>query len=404
MKKGCKHIDIKDWQQIYPFVYNCVMRHKKKHDFRNLLFKHGLKKAEYKSAFETHDYSAFIPAIQSISKYVADCIRNRQLVLRPVRIRIRTDLTSGKIREIGDESALQQVFDYVAVFSCDDIWRKRIVLQQVSSLLNRGQIKGVSYIRKWVNDDNRCMRYAKSHHLRYTSKCKYFAKLDIKKCYPSARMDIFMQLFKRDCGNDDIIWLWQTLLESHHVQGYQGFMIGALISMYACQYMISFIYRKAMTARIVKRGKSTRVIHHMITFMDDMLLIGSNRKLMTREIKDLITYSADVLGFTIKPTWHIHCLDEVGIDMMGFVVYRSGRVVIRGKDFIKARRGLLRYKRSLRMNLNQATHLVAYKGFFKHSDTQGVQDRLNAPQAFHTCSRIISKHAKEMFYYGKSNV
>lgn len=404
MKKVCKNIDIKDWRQVFPFVLDCIMRHKKKHDFRNLLFRHGLKKADYHSAFQSHDYSAFIPAVESIARYACECIKNRQLILRKVRIRIRVDGASGKVREIGDESAMQQVFDYIAVFSCVEVWNKRIVLQQVSSLRHRGQIKGVSYIRKWIDTDNRTMRYAKAHGLRYSSKCKYFVKLDIKKCYPSARVDVFMRLFKRDCANDDIIWLWQTLFETHQIDGYKGFMIGALISMYACQYMISFIYRKAMAYTLTRRTKAVRVINHMITFMDDMLFFGSNRKYMRKAISDLVAFSYDYLGFTIKPNWHIYCLDETSVDMMGFLVHRSGKVTIRGKDFIKSRRGLLRYQASHRMNLHQATHLISYKGYFKHSDTKGVQMKLDAPSTFYRCARIISKHAKEMLYNGKSNV
>ena len=90
-------------------------------------------------------------------------IKNRRLELEQVRIRKQQDKTTGKIRMIGCEGAMQQVFDYIAVHSCKEIWDARITMQQCSSIPERGQIYGMKLIKKYVLADERAMRYAKKH-------------------------------------------------------------------------------------------------------------------------------------------------------------------------------------------------------------------------------------------------
>lgn len=36
MKRSCKQVDIENWQVIFPWVYDCISRHKRKKDFRRL--------------------------------------------------------------------------------------------------------------------------------------------------------------------------------------------------------------------------------------------------------------------------------------------------------------------------------------------------------------------------------
>lgn len=395
MKKKCKHIDITDWQTVLPWVKGCILRHKKRYDFKSLLLRYGCSESDYHTAITTFDYSVFDDTIKRISIDACNHIKSRNLELPPVRIQEKMDKTTGKIRDIGKESAMQQIYDHIAVYSCQDIFNSRMVDQQMSSIKGRGQIAGIKLIKKYITADNRAMAYAKRHNLRYTSKCKYAVKLDIEKCYASADVDIFMRVFEHDCGNQDIIWLWRTLLESHRVDGNTGFMIGALPSQWACQVLISFIYRKAMTLKYEKRKKQRKKISHMVLFMDDMLLFGSNRKQLLSAVRELTRYTKEEIGLTIKPNFMIHKLDDVGIDMMGFVIYRNGKVEMRERNFIKSRRLMLRFLRTGKLVYSQAQRLNSYKGFYKYSDSRKISKVLSVWKIFNLCSLVISKHDKE---------
>ena len=380
MKRKCKKIDITDFETIRPWVADCIMRHKKRYDFRDLLLKHGLTRQEYEESLKTHNYSRY--PIDSITREAIRRMEEKKLALKPVRIREQQDRTTGKMRQIGCEEPMQQIFDYIAVYSCQEIWDARIVPQQMSSMPGRGQVYGMKLIRKYIKQDNRCMRWAKKHGVRYTRKCKYFVKLDIVKCFPNASREKFLELFKSDCGNRTIIWLWDELLKTHETESYHGFMIGALISQWACQYMLSYLYRWTMELK----EKGQKMVNRMVLFMDDMLLMNGSRKALYKAVLRFIDFSS-TLSFRIKRTFAIYRLDLVGIDMMGFVLFANGKVKIRGRDYIRSRRLMLRYERNESMTLSQAKRLVSYKGFYKYSDYSGDF------KVFKAAQRTIRKEA-----------
>ena len=265
MKTYCKKIQL-NIETVMPWVLNCVGRHWRRYDFAKLLKEHGY-----------IDDDTYITAVRNIAEDAINRIKNRDLNIDPPQIREKIDATTGKIRMIGKESAMQQVFDYIAVYGCMDIFRARIVSEQASSIPDRGQIYGKEMIQRWVKKDNDAKRYAERHGYHYQPKFVYFCKLDIKKCYPSADTDVFLKLFRKDCGNTDLMWLWEQLIHSHRIGDYKGFLIGALPSQWASQYMISYIYRFARNQGKVRRNKFVPAIRHMLMFMDDMLIVGSNR-------------------------------------------------------------------------------------------------------------------------------
>ena len=407
----CKNIDIKDVNTVLPYVEDCIRRHWKRHDFRDLLASHGMKRNDYymlKDMEEAYSIGGipqesqadfmkrlgekrteYHKAVKSIAIDACERIRSRKPGLKPVTIRKRRDGASGKERLIGCESAMQQVLDAIAVGAAMPIFTRRMVPQQASSIQGRGQVYGVRTIRRWIRKDNAAMRYAKRHRLRYTPKCKYFVKLDIEKCYGSARKDIFMRLFKHDCGNDDLIWLWDYLLSTHAVDGNKGFMIGALPSQWGAQYMLSFAYRYVKNLHFTRRGKAIKAVSHMIMFMDDMALFSSSRKALKSAVKSLAEYTHKTLGFVIKPTWHIKRLSECGLDMMGFVVHQSGKATIRGRNFIKARRMALRRLAGRRLCRKNAMRIMAYKGFFDNSDSREAAKGYHLKEIFNQAKQLI---------------
>ena len=298
---------------------------------------------------------------------------------------------------------MQQVYDYIAVYSCMEIFEGRMVDQQMSSIQGRGQIKGIQLIQKYIIDDNIAINYAKNNFLDYVSKCQLFVKLDIQKCYPSADLEIFINLLKHDCGNETIIWLWITLLSSHHVNNYKGFMIGALPSQWGVQMMLSFIYRYAMN---LKNDKGKQIINHIVMFMDDMTLFGSNKEELFQAIYKIINYSKEFLNFIIKPTFMINELKgKVGVDMMGYVIYRNGKIEMRSRNYIRSRRLIDKFHRNKKLNFQQARRLNSFKGCYKYSNCHQLKKDLNIKFVFYYSGKVISQHdKKENLKNGKSNI
>ena len=369
MKKCCKNIDIKDVNTVRPFIRECVYRHKNKKKFKKLF-----------KALGTDDLDE---AINKLAIITTSAIRARTVPVFTPTYCVKLDSTCLKERLIGSETAYQQVFDYVVVRSCEELWRKRIVLQQCSSVKGRGQIYGVKMIRSYIVNDNKALEYAKSHKLHYSRKCKYFVKLDVRHCYQSINHNILMNLLRHDIKNDDILYLWETLLKSYKtVDGCDGLLIGALPSQWAAQFILSFLYRYAM---------DNKSVSHMVMFMDDIVLFSGNRRKLKHAVDSLVKYARDALDLTIKPNWHIKKLADCGIDMMGYVVHADGKITIRARNFIHARRLVLRYRRTGVLSCKQAKRLVSYKGFFKYSNCRKVSQQMKLPIVFHKAQSIIGR-------------
>lgn len=376
-------------------MLECILRHKKRHDFRTLICGIGkMKPNDYYTALKENNKAAFAKPTENIAKEAAGRIRERKLNLKPVEIREKADKSSGKVRMIGKESAMQQILDYIAVKASNSIWKRRIVPQQASSIRYRGQIYGTKMIQKWVQKDNRAERWARLHNKKYSRKCKYFVKLDVQKCYPSLRMEIFLKQFRRDCGNDTLLWLWEELLRSHRAGGYEGFMIGALPSQWGCQYIMSFIYRYAMGLNKERRGKTVKLSSHVLIYMDDIFITGSSRKDLKMAVRKIAKYTRDKFGLNIKPGWQIQEHDRTPVDMMGYVTYQNGTVTIRPRIFLRARRMALRCLAGDRLALSQAQRICAYKGYFDNSNSAKIKKRLKLDAVFRAASETVSRYER----------
>lgn len=398
MVKRCKGLDLTDWKLLYPWVFDCVCRHYRRYDFKKLLISHGLSHAGYSLYCNTYDKELFKPAVENIAKTAAQCIYEGYLDLKPIRRSMRFDGSTRKEREIGSEDAMQQVFDSIAHFASEPILKALIPFHQMSSIAGRGQLMGVRIIQSWVKNDNAMLEYAHRHNYSRHSNMAYHVKLDIRKCFPSANVDVFIRLFSRFCGNNDLIWLWRTLLESHKTETYHGFLIGSLVSQDAMQFMLGFAYRELMNMKEKKghRGeKPKQLVSHCEFFMDDILITGGNRKHLKMAVKHIIKYIKDGLELDIKPNWQICALKDAPIDMMGYIVYRSGKVALRPRNWVKLRRLALRSKRKDgHLSLRQCKRFVAYNGLYKYTNSVKI-NREYRLEAINLRSRaIISRDQK----------
>ncbi len=403
MKRSCKNLDLTNYETLLPWVIDCVDRHKKRHDFKKLICTVGrMAKEDYELILQG-DSLRFEVACDNIAKRAAWYIRNRALEdLPPVAMEEKQDKSSLKVRLIGKECAMQQVLDHIACGASKEIWDRRIVEQQASSIKGRGQVYGATMISRWLKEDCKSAYVAEKYGYPYSRKCKYFVKLDAEKCYQNLRADKFLAYFKRDCANTDLIWTWEQLLNSHKVNGYEGFMIGALPSQDACQYQMSFVYRYAMDLHKTRRGKQTKLVTHMMTFMDDLLLTSSCRRDLKLAVRKIILYAKREFNINIKPVWQICDMDETPIDMMGFLIHADGNITVRPRVFLRARRIALRTVRRDGLAIRQATRICSYKGYFyqrKHEDMPlkafKANKKLHLKYALAKAARLISERSRE---------
>ena len=157
--------DITNPEVIKPFIYDCLKRHKGRKDFRKLILEKGFTPDEYNKLKE-NDPATVDRILSTMAEEIATEIKNQSIEPFIVAAKERFDSSSGKVRLIGKEKPLQRLFDYIAVRSCENLWHRRLVIQQCSSIKDRGQVYGMRLIKRYMDEDERAANFAKTHKSR----------------------------------------------------------------------------------------------------------------------------------------------------------------------------------------------------------------------------------------------
>lgn len=340
---------------------------------------------EVKGLTDEENRHKLSPIITKIAEYVSECIKDRDLTIKPIKYFTRIDGMNKKERIIGVQEPLHQICDYVAVEGMRDLFDAKIGVFQCASLPGKGQSYGKKHIERWVKE----------------KETVYFVKGDIKKCFPSIPHDKLKELLKRDIKNDAVLWLVYELIDMFD----EGLSIGSYLSQYLSNYYLSYAYHYACSENMfrVRRSKrkgniKIRLINHVLFYMDDFLLTGSNKKHLKMAMKKLIKCIKGFLGLEVKPDWKICKIsDTEPIDMMGFV-FRKGRTTIREKIFLKTRRYFLKAGKLLKQDFSIPLHLayqcVSGYGWYKNTNSFKIRQKLRIDEIHKICNSTISYYAK----------
>ena len=362
MKRYCKGIDITDKDLIYTAVVDCLAGKKNRRDVKALM-----------QRYETVD--AIVATMQ-------EEIRARNLQLKPMWYSIKEDSSSGKIRQIGIQDIKQQLYDYVAVYALRPAFA-RIGEYQCAAIPGRGQIYGLKAIQKWLRNPG----------------IKYACKLDIRRCYESIDRGLLMDFLHRHIKNDPLLWLVHTLIATFD----RGLSIGSYLSQYLCNLYLSDLYHEIAENMYKLRGrkrgcKRVNLVHHVLFYMDDILLLGTSAKDMNAAAKRVIAKAA-AMGLEVKPDWRtFRIADEKGssggfIDMMGFRFYRK-YTTIRSRVFLRLRRAFLRARRRRTICLRTAQRCIAYFGFVLHTSSFTIAHKYKMYKIIRIAKEVISRESK----------
>lgn len=313
-------------------------------------------------------------------------VEGRRLELQPISYFWRTEPTNGKKRLIGRESAFQQYLDYVCVTAMPDLFAAKVDFHQCASVRGKGQKHARRYIQKWVRNP----------------KNKMYVKLDVNKFYPSVDRGALFEMLERDIANPDLVWLVEALVSTHR----RGINIGSYLSQFLANYYMAGAVRYANELYRVRKGrrgnpdKREKMLDHVLTYMDDWILIGHDKANLKSAVRKIAKYLKEVLGLTIKP-WKVCHIDCEPVDMVGYI-FRRDKTTIRAGIFIRARRAIQRANRSRCITPHIAARIVSYWGYFKVTATRTFRDANRLGALVAECCRVISACArKEKMLYAE---
>lgn len=317
--------------------------------------------------------------LEVVIPYIAECLLTEILTgkikLRPIIYQDRVDSSSMKVRKIGLTTIKQQVFDYIAVAACMEMFRAKIGAHQCSSIKGRGQIYAKRHIERWIR--------------RKFRKARYVAKFDVRKYYPSIRHDLLFKKLERDIKNADVLYLIKTLVGTYSSDGI-GLCIGTYLSQFLANYYLSYawhyIAEQAVTYRKARRTgemKRVRLTNYNAFYMDDISLFASNKKYLRMAVHMMIDYLRNELGLELKHGgYQVIDLFKPGnfLDMVGFRFYKK-KTIIRRRVFRRICKCIKGVKRNIN-NIGRLRSMMSRHGFIKNSDSNNFRRKCGYDRLF----------------------
>lgn len=312
------------------------------------------------------------PIADYIAHSIYEEIKNRQIKLQPIMYQKRKDNSNGKIREIGISSMKQQLYDYIVVNCCKEMFLAKIGTYQCASIKGRGQIYGKKAIEKWFRSNPK--------------KCRWIVQCDVRKYYPSVDKQTLKRLLSRDIANEDVLYVLFTLIDTYK----EGLCIGSYLSQFLANYMLSYAYHYLDERCFkIRRGKRKNLVWKKLFYMDDIFMCGSDKRDVKQALKMLESYLYSELHLSIKEGWKLHRIDEYPTDMMGFKM--DGKTTtVRRRVFRRANKVYHKCKNpEYEMTEKDARKCISYYGYFKHSDSESYIKKEKVIQTLHKAKEVI---------------
>lgn len=139
-------------------------------------------------------------------------------------------------------------------------------------------------------------------------------------------------------------------------------------------------------------------------YMDDMVILGKSKKNLHKIKKEIEKYLHDNLKLELKGDWQVFRFEYIGkdgtvkgrmLDYMGFQFHHD-RTTIRKSTLESARKKAYHIARDEKISWYNATVMLSYMGWFKHTDTYDYYRKYIKPNVnVKKLKKIVSKHSRK---------
>lgn len=243
----------------------------------------------------------------------------------------KTILENGKERLLTISPFFpNRIFDYLIVESLKPIIRKSMYEYCVGNVDKRGLMYGKNVVAK-----------------RY-KKYKYYLKLDIHKFYPSTSSQELLNLISHKIHDNAFIELCRCVVGSCECMP-----IGSYYSQWLSNWFLQDLDHMI---------KEQCRIPFYIRYVDDMLLMGNNKRALLRAMYKINEWLKGH-NLTLKRFENAYEVKQCPIDFLGF---RFGeKIKLRTRNFKKLNKRVKRIRKTKHICLSQARSLMSFIGWLK---------------------------------------
>lgn len=229
-----------------------------------------------------------------------------------------------------------------------------------ASLPGRGAHKGKQVIEKWIRTDKK--------------NCKYVLKMDIKHFFDSIPHELLKAKLRKTIHDEKMLDLLFRIIDVTE--------IGIPLGFYTSQWLSNW-YLQGLDHHIKEKLSAV----HYMRYMDDMVIFGSNKKVLHRMRQAVADYLESELGLELKANWQVFrfsYIDRDGkergrdLDFMGFRFYHN-RTILRKSIMFKATRKARKISKKEKPTILDARQMLSYLGWIDCTDTYQMYERWIKP-------------------------
>lgn len=195
-------------------------------------------------------------------------------------------------------------------------------------------------------------------------------KLDISKCYPSIKHEELRKKFRRRFKDQKFLRLMFKIIASYQQPMTQkggrllpelqavGIPVGLYTSPWFCNFFLEDIDHEI---------KEKTGVKHYVRYVDDMILMDSNKKKLHKILRWLQNRLKEI-GLTVKKNWQVFKLKARPLDFLGFKFYQ-GWTTIRKAIVLKIKRKAKRIFQAAYISFKNASAMISYMGWIFWSDS-----------------------------------
>ena len=290
----------------------------------------------------------------------------KEKTFTPSQPTIKTIQDSGKKRVIYKPKFYpDQIVHWALMLQLEPIIMEGMYEYNCGSVTGRGTSYGQKTLRKWLDNDRR--------------NTKYCLKMDIKKFYPSIDNNILKEMFRKKIKDRDCLWLIDSIIDSAE---------GQPIGYYTAQWFSNF-FLQGLDHYIKERLK----IKYYIRYVDDLVLLGSNKRKLHKARKAIETH-LNSIRLSVKGNWQVFRVDKRAIDFLGFRFFRN-KTILRKRNALRIRRRVRKIAEKGYLNEKDASAIISYWGWIKRSNSFYFYHKYVKPVVpVKLARKVVSENAK----------
>lgn len=254
----------------------------------------------------------------------------------------------GKRRIIYKLPFRDRVVQWALMLVLEPIWTPTFTNDQYACIKGRGEHLMVRRIHEALKRDPEGTRYC--------------LKLDIRKFYPSIMHHIAKMAVRRKIKDPGVLWLLDLIIDSA-----EGVPIGNYISQFIANLTIS---------ELCHLLKEVLRLLYVFDYSDDISVFGPDKPILHGAIVFINDYLETQRGLHIKGNFQIFPVDARGVDMGGYVIFRT-HILARKKNKQGLCREVIKLRKAGVPEPEIMLKTASRVGFMKHCNSKHLLKTLD---------------------------